>query len=350
MSKPTSTAMNIAVYGAGSTGCYLAAELLLAKQNVTLICRERIKQTIVDNGGIAISDYHGANHCVMPTNIITDLTSSAPSASKPTSFDLVFVTLKCHQVDSNYLDLLNITHANSSIIFMQNGLGSFDDAAQHLPHRECYQGITPFNVLQLPNGRFHKGTEGSFMWPNTHQTTRIAAAMNSYNLSSTLVDDMAAVIDGKLLLNLNNALNVICDLPIQTQLKQRPLRLLLAQAMQEWLDICHKTQRPLRQFTKVAPKWLPFILRLPNGLFNIVAKSMLAIDPDARSSMWEDIQAKRLTEIDYLNGAVVKLGAQCNIATPVNELIYQTIKQLEQGEKVNINDLTTRLTVPKKKI
>lgn len=350
MIKPTNTAMNIAVYGAGSTGCYLAAELLVAKQNVTVICRERIKQVIIDNGGIAISNYQGANHSVMPSNIITDLTQLDPLTGQPPCFDLVFVTLKCHQLDSNYSDLFNITHANSSIIFMQNGLGSFDNAHQQLPQRQIYQGITPFNVLQLANGCFHKGTEGQFIWPLCKHTQQISQDMTKHALSCQLHDDMAAVINGKLLLNLNNALNVICDLPIQAQLKQRPFRLLLAQAMQEWLDICHKTQRPLMQFTKVAPKWLPLILRLPNGLFNIAAKSMLAIDPHARSSMWEDIQAKRLTEIDYLNGAVVKLGVQCHIATPVNGLIYQAIKQLEQGEKININDLTTRLTVPKKKI
>ncbi|WP_434931260.1 2-dehydropantoate 2-reductase [Shewanella sp. HL-SH5] len=349
MIKPTNTAMNIAVYGAGSTGCYLTAELLIAKQNVTVICRERIKQVILDNGGITISDYHGSNHCVMPSNIITDLTLLDPLTDQPPRFDLVFVTLKCHQLESNYPDLLNITHANSSIIFMQNGLGSFDNAHQQLPQRQIYQGITPFNVLQLANGRFHKGTEGQFIWPLCKHTQQISQDMTKHGLSCQLHNNMAAVINGKLLLNLNNALNVICDLPIQAQLKQRPLRLLLAQAMQEWLDICHKTQRPLMQFTKVAPRWLPLILRLPNSLFNIAAKSMLAIDPHARSSMWEDIQAKRLTEIDYLNGAVVKLGAQCHIATPVNALIYQAIKQLEQGEKININDVISLLTTPKKK-
>ncbi|WP_244325733.1 ketopantoate reductase C-terminal domain-containing protein [Shewanella aestuarii] len=111
--------------------------------------------------------------------------------------------------------------------------------------------------------------------------------------------------------------------------------------MQEWLNVCQKAQFPVKQFTKLAPKWLPIILRLPNGLFNIIAKPMLAIDPQARSSMWEDIQAKRLTEIDYLNGAVVKLGQQYHVATPINQRIYSAIKLIEQGKAVDVHQLTS---------
>ena len=57
---------------------------------------------------------------------------------------------------------------------------------------------------------------------------------------------------------------------------------------------------------------------------------MLDIDPKARSSMWEDIQAKRKTEVDYINGAVVSIGKKYGIKTPVNQAIVEQIKQLEQ--------------------
>jgi len=331
--------MNIAIYGAGSTGCYLAAELLLAGLDVSLICRERIKHNIIDNKGIHISDYQGMTQSAMPTKMLTDVEHT-------TQFDVVFVTLKCHQLDSNYPNLLKITHANSSIIFMQNGLGSFDNAHQLLPQRQIYQGITPFNVLQLPNAHFHKGTAGQFIWPRCYHTLQIRHAMKQHGLSCQLHDDMAAVINGKLLLNLNNALNAMCDLPIQAQLKQRPLRRVLAQAMQEWLKVCQQANRPIAQFTKVPPKWVPVILSLPDGLFSMLAKSMLDIDPKARSSMWEDLQAKRITEIDYLNGAVVKLGQQYHVATPINQRICAAIKRLEQGETVDISQLTANGLTP----
>ena len=64
---------------------------------------------------------------------------------------------------------------------------------------------------------------------------------------------------------------------------------------------------------------------------------MLRIEHDARSSMWDDIQAGRRTEIMYLNGAVERLGIQTGIATPVNSAIVELIKHLEQGEKVDLS-------------
>ena len=109
--------------------------------------------------------------------------------------------------------------------------------------------------------------------------------------------------------------------------------------MKEWLKVCKQPNPPLAHFTKEKPAILPLILSMPDILFTILAKQMLAIDPHARSSMWQDIQAKRPTEIDYLNGAVVKLGLKHQVATPVNSAIVEGIKQLEQGKTVSIDDI-----------
>jgi 2-dehydropantoate 2-reductase len=46
--------------------------------------------------------------------------------------------------------------------------------------------------------------------------------------------------------------------------------------------------------------------------------------------MWEDIQTKRKTEVDYINGAVVSMGKKYGIKTPVNQAIVEQIKLLEQ--------------------
>ena len=60
------------------------------------------------------------------------------------------------------------------------------------------------------------------------------------------------------------------------------------------------------------------MLRLPNWLFTRLAKRMLQIDTTARSSMWDDLEAGRVTEIDALCGAVVRLAAQQGMAAPLN--------------------------------
>ena len=53
---------------------------------------------------------------------------------------------------------------------------------------------------------------------------------------------------------------------------------------------------------------VPRILRLPDWLFRRVARRMLAIDPEARSSMWEDLDRRRRTEVDDLQGAILALA------------------------------------------
>jgi 2-dehydropantoate 2-reductase len=86
--------------------------------------------------------------------------------------------------------------------------------------------------------------------------------------------------------------------------------------------------RPARM-EGVPPAAIPRILRLPNWLFRLVARRMLAIDPQARSSMWEDLQRRRATEIDYLQGAIVKLGQKSGMRMPLTERIIALVKQAE---------------------
>ncbi len=88
-------------------------------------------------------------------------------------------------------------------------------------------------------------------------------------------------------MNLNNAPNALSNLPLAEQLADRKWRQLVADQMSEALNImtAHGIERAKIQGVK--PALLPWILRLPNFLFRVVARKMLAIDPRARSSMWE---------------------------------------------------------------
>ncbi|NKF49859.1 2-dehydropantoate 2-reductase [Shewanella sp. WXL01] len=327
-SEPTSP-LRIAVFGAGATGCYLAGKLSQAGFNVTVIGRDYTKRLITENGGIGLSHYNGETDRVQVDNVIT----RASEANE--LFDIIFITLKCHHLPLVAEDLVAISHQQTCMVFMQNGLGSQQQIAEQLIPRPCVQGITQFNVITKANGVYHQATEGIFLFAKHPQLTAVTTALEQLNSAQTS-DDINAIIHGKLLLNLNNAINAISDLPLKTQLEHKPYRKLLASAMQEWLDICAAAKLPIAQLTKVKPTWLPRILRLPDFLFTRVAKQMLDIDPSARSSMWQDIQDGRKTEIEFLNGAVADLGKQHGIATPANAAISRAIGQLEQGQTVSI--------------
>jgi 2-dehydropantoate 2-reductase len=73
------------------------------------------------------------------------------------------------------------------------------------------------------------------------------------------------------------------------------------------------------------------VLRLPDGLFTRLAGRMLAIDPQARSSMWEDLQAGRPTEVDHLNGEIARLAERLGRRAPVNARLVELVHDAERG-------------------
>ena len=77
--------------------------------------------------------------------------------------------------------------------------------------------------------------------------------------------------------------------------------------------------------TLLPPGWMPGLLSLPDALFSRLANSMLEIDPLARSSMADDLSAGRSTEIDWLNGEIVRLAAEIGMAAPVNARLRELV-------------------------
>ena len=329
--------MKILIYGAGSTGCYLGALLKLSQHEVTLLGRQRIQKEIEQAQGIRIQDYLGLDQRIRPDYFLTELHGEE-------CFDVVFITLKCHQLGSAVEDLQKLAQQGAYLYFMQNGIGSLDQIREFLPADKMKQGIIPFNVLSQENATFFRATDGILILEQSALSSELNNALSSFGFKSEVHDQMAQVIYGKLLLNLNNALNAITDLPIKTQLENKKLRKVLAHAMRELLALCKAKGLKPYQFTAVKPELVPFILNLPNFLFTRVATAMLDIDPQARSSMWEDIQSARKTEIEYLNEAIVNEAKRYQLDMPVNRGIAKAIHQLEKGDSLGsqktLNDLT----------
>jgi len=100
----------------------------------------------------------------------------------------------------------------------------------------------------------------------------------------------------------------------------------------------------LAKLSPLPPKLIPSMMRLPDWLFVRVSAKMLAIDPNARSSMWEDLSSNKITEIDFLNGAIVREGERVGVDCPVNRAITDLVHQIERGEKsIGINAKALRV-------
>jgi 2-dehydropantoate 2-reductase len=196
-------------------------------------------------------------------------------------------------------------------------------------------GMVMFNVVQSPDGevpfRVHRASQGEVMIDGG--IDGLADRLDVDGLAVEARADMKAVQWGKLLMNLNNALVALSDLPLSRQLADRRWRVVLAGQIDEALAAMKAAAVAPARITGLPPSLLPKVLRLPDWLFGLLARRMLAIDAQARSSMWDDLKRGRPTEIDELQGAVIRLARQTGTPTPINERVMALVRQAEAGER-----------------
>jgi len=99
--------------------------------------------------------------------------------------------------------------------------------------------------------------------------------------------------------------------------------------MAEALGILQANNITPAKTTAAPPALIPHILRLPTPLFKRVAAKMLTIDPTARSSMWDDLMKRRVTEIDALQGVIIELASRSGRPSPLNSKASELIKKAE---------------------
>ena len=81
--------------------------------------------------------------------------------------------------------------------------------------------------------------------------------------------------------------------------------------------------------TPIPAGWTPSLLRLPDSVFGMLLGRTMKIDPEARSSIWEDLQRGRRTEIDYLQGVITEIADRRGLAAPLSRRIVALIHGAE---------------------
>jgi 2-dehydropantoate 2-reductase len=192
--------------------------------------------------------------------------------------------------------------------------------------------MVPFNVTKKA-GAYHRASEGVIRVEAGPANAELLAACARARLPIEPRTDMPAVQWAKLLMNLNNAINALSGLPLKTELEDRRFRKCLAAAQREALELLDLAKQPIAKLTAIPPHWIPHLLDAPDWLFTRVAKKVVAIDPHARSSMWDDLESKRPTEIDYLQGEVVALAKRLGRKAPINTRLAELVRAAESGGK-----------------
>jgi 2-dehydropantoate 2-reductase len=142
---------------------------------------------------------------------------------------------------------------------------------------------------------------------------------------------MKAVAWGKLLINLNNAVNALSGQTLLEQLGKRDYRRVVAASVMEALELLTAAGIEPAKVGPLPPRLLPHAIAAPDFVFKNLLLRVQRIDARARSSMADDFAAGRETEIDQLNGEVVKLAGSLGREAPVNSAIVELVKQRELG-------------------
>jgi 2-dehydropantoate 2-reductase len=311
----------IGVAGAGSIGCFVGGMLAAGGRRVALLARSRVIGEIEANG-LALTSFEGFDRTIA-ANALT-------LSEDPRIFGdagVVLVTVK--SADTAEIADIIAQHAptDAVIVSLQNGVGNVSVLRARLPGRRVLAGMVPFNVVARGPGHVHRATSGDIVIERDDACTADELSVPGLKVRST--DNIAGVQWGKLLLNLNNALNALADLPLRRQLAQRAWRRLFADQMAEGLAAIKAEGIQPVSSTPIPASWTPHLLRLPDAIFETLLGRTMKIDPEARSSMWEDLQRGRLTEIDYLQGVITEIADRRGLQVPLSRRIVALIRAAE---------------------
>ena len=312
--------MKILVYGAGSVGCVFGGFLSKAGEDVVLLGRTGQMEAIKAKG-LHIEGIWG-------THDIKDMLAYSNSEhlkeDHAGTFDLILLTVKSYNTVSALADIVNMTNNNTLILSLQNGLGNLEaianaaGAEQTLGGRVIFGAETPLpgvsritvSADDVVIGRISQNT------PN-EKVEEIASVFTFAGIKTRATLEIDKFIWGKVIYNCAlNGLASILNVDYGQLLDSEHTKDIMRRVVAEIYMIAQKKELDLDPKTKEE-----YIKTLFNRLIPLTSSH--------RASMLQDIEKGKKTEIDSLNGAIVRIGKDAGISTPTNQLISELIKYKE---------------------
>ncbi|MDO4682207.1 MAG: 2-dehydropantoate 2-reductase [Lautropia sp.] len=303
--------MRIAVLGGGGAmGGLFGALLAEAGHEVTLVDVSRAAVEAINRGGITIEEQDGSNRQIR-----------LPATTDPASVgavDLVISFVKCYHTDAAIRLALPMISSRTKVLSLQNGWGNADRIAQHVPPDRILVGVTYHSATLLAHGKVrHPGTGTTYLGQIGKSDTAclhaLAEAFDASGLTCMLPPRIELEIWKKLALN-------ACVLPLSACLSMlthelaecEPARQEMADILGEVIAVTAARGHPL-DFDE---RWAQIL-------------GLLTRARGAKPSMLQDVENRRRTEIDVINGAVVAAGQAAGVPTPHNAAMYAMVRALE---------------------
>jgi 2-dehydropantoate 2-reductase len=306
--------------GAGSIGCWLGGSLAAAGAEVVLVGRHPVTE-------LTLEDLTGATK-----------RAAVRYETKPDALAGCDVILCCVK-SAQTAEVAEVMPRDAVVVSMQNGLRNAEILKAKLPN--ALGGIVGFNVVSKGNGVFRRATTGPLVIED-HPLVR-GLPLDDLELAK----DIRAKQWSKLIMNLNNAVSALTDRPTPDLLFKPEYRRILRAIMAEAIDVLQRTKTKMARVGPLPARLFPRILALPTPVLRVVAAAQLKVDPEARSSMWEDLSRGRLTEVDDLNGEIVRLAEAHQLEAPLNRRVCEIVHEVESARsgspKLSADALWARL-------
>jgi 2-dehydropantoate 2-reductase len=298
--------MRIVVFGAGAIGSLIGG--LLSKDNdVTMIGREHHVTAIRENG-LQITGK-------TPMHVHPKVTTSALKCPNP---DILFFTVKSYDTRKAVEEAKTLIGESTVIVSLQNGLGNLEIIRDCQNGTKIIGGVTSHGAIFISPGvvehaGFGDTVVGAFSGCGENEVETIAGTLSKANISTSITDDINLEVWYKALVNAAiNPLATFAGSPNGVLLEDEELRKRAETIVAEGVRVATAHGIGL------------------NGeeAFSRVIK-VASQTAENKNSMLQDLERGKRTEIDQINGAIVRLGVAVGIDTPVNNGIVSTIKNLE---------------------
>ncbi len=316
--------IRVGIFGAGAVGAWLG--VLLSGQGLPVVMVGR-PWLVALAGELEARSIGGRVHRPGPDLVVDD----DPAALG--GVDLCLVTVKSRHTDEAAAALSKVLRPGTPVCSFQNGLRN-PDRLRAGGLEPVLGGMFSTNVfrqgprfVQATSGPLTLDARGLQRCPAPIEALR--AALEGAGEALDLRSDIQAVQAGKLLINLNNALCALSGLSIAESLRSRPLRRSFAASILEGQRVLRAAGVAAARVGKLSPGLMARLLPLPDALILRAAPALVSIDPAARSSTLQDLEAGKPTEIDDLNGEIVRLAAEVGAKAPVHAWIVAEIRRLE---------------------
>lgn len=316
----------IVIFGAGSIGGFVGGCWQAAGLDVRFIGRPSFRDDIARHG-LSLTDEKGWRH-VLPAGAVGYFTGPDALADA----DLIALAVKSGATAEAARKIAAHARPRTPVLSLQNGIGNAAMLEEALgPGFAVVRGMVPFNVAYLGDGHFHKGVAGQLMADDLPAMRTLAAEVGASPAGLELRADMVAVAWGKLLINLNNAVNALSGRTLIEQLRERGYRQVVAATQREGLALLDAAGIVPAKVGAVGPRWIPRVMAAPDWLFRRLFLKAWKIDEHARSSMADDLARGRTTEIAMLNGEIVALAERLGRDAPANRRVVALVRAAEAG-------------------